>query len=1077
MAIKRFARKLPPIAWRDAKLRETRELNRRLRDDIARLKAVRVRGTVPPEETTPEDLVRRSGIFDEAWYRSQLDEPLPDGVDPVAHYLDHGAASGLSPHPAFLPSWYVVKVRSGKKSSTGMEAIVASPLLHYLSTGKNRGLSPHPMFDAHWFAEAYPESRQHAGGALGYFLAHGDDDAEVQVAQPLGNGPLVRSRGEFLRIARQAAEIIRDSRGHGHLQRDAPTFDLAAEAALKESLRAQSPLPDPAPVVSIVIPTKDRVAILASSVESVLAQTYAAWQLLIVDDGSRDGTAEMLAPYLADPRIELLTHPESRGVAAARNTGLDAATGEYIAYLDSDNTWRPDYVELMVRFMLQEGHRAAYAMSALVEEGGEERVLYRGMPFSGAALKERNFIDCIVLMHERALLDVVGTFDESLRRNVDWDLFIRLAEETDFGFLPVIATEYDVWETRTQRITTDEAVSYRFLVGQRALIDWEVERGRGPERVEDLMSVVIVASRNGTATRDTVLRVLETARGDVEVVVVDSGLPQAESVKLQFGLDGVCGVRYHRAPQVLTFEVARNVGATLASGANLMFLPEAAWCEPDWDRPLLQALDSHAAVQPLTLTDGGAVWSAGLTFLPNGRAALVYRGFAGDAPEVRGVRTVDGASALCLAVRAEHFAAVEGFDPLYVRHFSGAELSVRVGDRTGLRAACVGTSIVSIRTAPPDPTTASSLRVARENDLRLLRLWGERPSHLPTDLARDGYAMSGFERLRNTEVVPTPVLVHDRPDRPLRWAIKIGAPGVEVRTNWGDWHFALALRDSLERCGHEVTIDCYHEWYRPSAYLDDVVVVLRGVSRYEVNPGHTNVCWVISHPERVSAAEMEEYDLVFGASPRWCERVSAKLRQPVEVLLQCTDQRRFSPVEPDRRRAHPVLAVANARGIRPSVAAALQAGIVPAVYGVRWEGLLPEGAWQGTYLPNDELAAVYGAAGVVLNDHWEDMREEGLVSNRLFDLTACNAKVISDHMPEIREVFGDVVLTFRSAEDIPDLVATHLRETPERRAAREQMGEHVRAVHTFDARAATLSDRVVQTRSREAAAATMRTEG
>src|SRR5690606_33298295 len=138
-------------------------------------------------------------------------------------------------------------------------------------------------------------------------------------------------------------------------------------------------------------------------------------------------------------------------------------------------------------------------------------------------------------------------------------------------------------------------------------------------------------------------------------------------------------------------------------------------------------------------------------------------------------------------------------------------------------------------------------------------------------------------------------------------------------------------------------------------------------SAYEVAPSQTNLLWVISHPERVALPEVRAYDLVFGASARWCQRVSPRLPHPAEPLLQCTDVRRFRPVEPDPHRAHEVLVVANARGVRPAVAAALEAGIVPSVYGVRWEGLLPEGAWQGEYLPNEELPGVYAAAGVVLN--------------------------------------------------------------------------------------------------------------
>ena len=319
----------------------------------------------------------------------------------------------------------------------------------------------------------------------------------------------------------------------------------------------------------------------------------------------------------------------------------------------------------------------------------------------------------------------------------------------------------------------------------------------------------------------------------------------------------------------------------------------------------------------------------------------------------------------------------------------------------------------------------------------------------------------------------TPLLVWDREERPLRWAIKIGAPDAVRRESWGDWHFAQSLRDSLERLGHEVSIDCHGQWYRPTAHLDDVTVVLRGLSIYEANPLHTNVVWVISHPDLVSVRELEPYDLVFGVSARWCERVNRRRALPAELLMQCTDDRLFHPERPDPVRRHELLAVANVRGgrgrsaaARPAVAAALEAGLTPAVYGLRWDGLLPDGAWKGSYVPNDELAGVYAAAGAVLNDHWDDMREDGLISNRLFDLTACNARVISDHLPEIAEVFGDVVLIYTSSDQIPGLLDIHLNETDERRQAREELGARVRREHTFDARARVLSDRVAALRAR-----------
>lgn len=1083
-------RRLPPIAWRDAKLEERRQETQALRDQLERTRekatASRARaaakekaraekraagdghrerspkGWTPEVVVDPEQRIRDSGLFDEQWYLSQVGEPLPAGTDPLTHYLEVGQGAGISPHPVFDVDSYV-QTLADRKMKASSEVAPSAALLHYLTVGAARGVGAHPMVDTAGYLEAHPDAADHPGWVLGHLVARA---GTAGPSTPAGaDVPVWDQPDRFLALARQAAESLLASRGYLHLERDQTEFDLEGEAEFKARLRAEAALPEPAPVVSIVIPTKDRARMIGAAVDSVLAQTYPHWQLVVVDDGSTDGTADVLAGYAADERIEVVTHERARGVAAARNTGLARATGHYVAYLDSDNTWHPDFLELMLRSMHREGHRAAYAMSALVEEGGQERRLYRGMPFHRAALEERNYIDCIVLVHERSLLEATGGFDESLRRNVDWDLFIRLARETDFGFVPFLATEYDVWETRNERITSDEAVSYRWVVRQRTLVDWAALDAGLPDRDPDLLSVVLVATEDPATVATGVARLLETAVGPLEVVVVDSRLSDGDSIRLQFALGGTSGVRVHRLTQSLPLEIARNVGLASTRGGVVAFLPESVWAEPAWDVPLTEALDRHTVVQPLLLSPGGAVWSAGAAFLPGGHGVLPYRSFAGDAPEVRGERTVTAVTAAAMAARADDLVRAEGFDPLQVRHHSGTELSLRLTDHPDGSAACVADSHVALRSEPAGPTQAASLMTARDNERRVRALWTAQGRQPDEAAGHRGYRVAGFQRTSNTQLDVVPLLVHDRPERPLRWALKIGPPSVERRTNWGDWHFAQSLRDSLERLGHEATIDCKDEWYRPSAYLDDVVLQLRGVSVYEVNPGQINLAWVISHPERVSAAEMSDYDLVFGASPRWCRRIGDKLGRQAEVLLQCTDHHRFHPVEPDRRRAHPVLVVANARNGRPVVTAALEAGIVPSVYGLRWEDQLPEGAWLGEYLPNHELPGVYAAAGVVLNDHWEDMRDHGILSNRLFDLTACDARVISDYLPEVAEVFGDVVHTYRSPAELAHLVAANLHEAPEAREARQELGRRVREEHTFDARAQTLSEAVAQLRA------------
>ena len=1064
MVLKRWIRRLPPIARQDARVRRLKEQNSQLRAKLDRRPTSSA--WTPPDRNRALELVRQSGLFDESWYHSQVDPGQVDG-DAVAHFVDEGQQAGLSPHPVFVADFYLDQTpgRLSKKSPAS-----SCPFLHYLTSGAARGLSPHPLFDATAYLRAYPGSARTPGGPVAHFLARG-----VPLSEKAGaTGAPWDDPAQLLARARATAEVLRDSRGFSHVERDVPDFDLEREAAVKAELRSV-PLPDDPPLVSVVVPTKDRAQMVAAAIDSVREQTYPHWELIVVDDGSQDDTLALLQSYAREEdRLVVVRHEQPRGVAAARNAALARATGRYVAYLDSDNTWFPDFLELMVRHLVRSGDRAAYGVTALAEEGGQGRRLYRGLPFDREHLRERNYIDCIVLVHERSLLDRTGGFDETLRRNVDWDLFIRLADETDFTFVPVRATQYDVWTEQGERITTLEPMAYRFVVRQRALVDVAGLRARADERDPGLLSAVVVV--NETTEAQTVLtgvrRIRETSSGPLEVVVVDSRSRPAVFTEVHGGLSGDDGVRVHRLTQPLPMEVARTVGVRETSGAQLVFLPAATWTQPGWDEPLREGLSRHAVVQPLVLTPGGAVWSAGVEYTASGHWYLPWSGFAGDAPEVRQEREVTAVTAAALAVRATDFLDAGGFEPLLRDDLYGGEMSLRLTSATGGTAACLPASVVAWRQDPPEGRTANALMRIRDNQRLDRQRWQEvgRP-HRPAEQALPGYQLAGFTRQRNTQIAPGPLMVHDRPSRPLRWAIKIGAPTVERRTNWGDWHFAESMRESLERLGHEVTIDCKAEWYRPTAHLDDVVLQVRGVSIYEVNPGHTNVSWVISHPDRVTTSELVDYDLVFGASPRWCATMSRRLGSPVEPLLQCTDHRRFRPVEPDPRRAHEVLVVANARGMRPSVAAALDAGIVPSVYGLRWGGLLPEGAWRAPYIPNADLPAVYAAAGVVLNDHWDDMRDLGILSNRLFDLAACDARVVSDHLPEIEDVFGDVVLTYGEGRSIAEAVRGQLEETPERAEARRELGERVRREHTFDARAAQISEAVVALRAREGAPA------
>lgn len=305
----------------------------------------------------------------------------------------------------------------------------------------------------------------------------------------------------------------------------------------------------------------------------------------------------------------------------------------------------------------------------------------------------------------------------------------------------------------------------------------------------------------------------------------------------------------------------------------------------------------------------------------------------------------------------------------------------------------------------------------------------------------------------------------------LRIAIKIGAPNWKVRDEWGDYHYALSMKHVFDQLGHSTRIDCLDSWDRPNAIGDDVVIVLRGLTAYKPKAHQINLMWNISHPDKVSAAEYEEYDHVFVASSKHTGLLEPQLGERVSTLLQCTDPRFFNPDVADIDPAPKVLFVGNSRNMfRRIVRHAVHAGLPLEVYGNRWEGFLTDTMLKGEYIPNGQLASYYKSAGVLLNDHWDNMAASGLLSNRLFDAAACGARILSDAVEGIDEVFGGLVKQYRDEAELGKLARELLAETPKQRKARLELAQDIMANHSFDVRCRRILEVVEDVGARKCAA-------
>ena len=201
------------------------------------------------------------------------------------------------------------------------------------------------------------------------------------------------------------------------------------------------------PWASVVLPTRDRAHLLPRAVASVLAQSDPDWELLVVDDGSTDETAEVLRAF-DDPRIRVLARQAPGGVAAARNLALSRAEGEVVCFLDDDDEYLPGFLE-QTRRAFAEQPRAGFSWcgAEVVADHQEGRVTRRSGVWqprvSSRDQAYRLFLAKRMqgtggLAVRRETLVKLGGFDERFRRAEDTDLLIRLAREHAFVVVPQI---------------------------------------------------------------------------------------------------------------------------------------------------------------------------------------------------------------------------------------------------------------------------------------------------------------------------------------------------------------------------------------------------------------------------------------------------------------------------------------------------------------------------------------------------------------------------------------------------------------------------------------------------------------
>src|SRR3972149_8313204 len=205
------------------------------------------------------------------------------------------------------------------------------------------------------------------------------------------------------------------------------------------------------PLVSVITPTFNRSDFITFSIESVLRQTCPDFEMIIVDDGSTDGTGEIVNKYLHDERIRYYWQ-ENLGQSTARNKGINLSSGEYICFLDSDDIYKPDKLHEQVSLF----KRMPYVDIVYGDEeyigadgallGKSKMKCHSGVIYEALLLD--NFVSIATAMVRRRCFDEMGGFDESIKVADDYELWLRYSARYRFHYEPAIFAQYRIMENQ-----------------------------------------------------------------------------------------------------------------------------------------------------------------------------------------------------------------------------------------------------------------------------------------------------------------------------------------------------------------------------------------------------------------------------------------------------------------------------------------------------------------------------------------------------------------------------------------------------------------------------------------------------
>jgi len=791
-----------------------------------------------------------------------------------------------------------------------------------------------------------------------------------------------------------------------------------------------------APKVSVLMAVHNGEKFVQEAIASLYGQTYQDFELIVVDDGSTDGTPEVLQ-QVKDSRTFIYRNAENQGLTKSLNKGLRLCRGDYVARMDADDVSAPERFARQVAFL--EGHPdvalvgtpyhhidAQGTVTAQIEVPSEDDQIRE-------ALKEKNCFGHGTIMARRSALVACGGYDERFVWAQDYDLWLRMAEKHRLANLGEPLYYWRSTEECISHAKRQEQQHYKDLAIREARSRrGEQEASKQGRRLSEpdeppLVSVIVPTYNRPEMLKRAIESILSQTYPSIEIVVVNDAGDDAEHIIRTLNTRSDIVYIRHAANKGLA--AARNTGIRAAHGKYIAYLDDDDVYYPDHIERLVTSLETTDYRVAHTQACRSHQEKRNGCYVETHKTTPYTMDVTHE-----GLLVCNLVPVLCVMHEKRCLDEVGCFDETLPTH-EDWDLWIRMSRRYEFLHIPRVTAEVTWRT---DGTTMTSRRVQefltvpelvynkyrqfvadkphiaalQAKRLQLLRgQSGEPPSQAP-DCRMTSAGEESAEPTDGAQIrVPSRA-------RALNIAVKICTPS-RNESLWGDTWFGYGLAKAFWKAGHQGEVHFRNEWDKPDRDID-VAIHVKGLIQYTPKPNCLNVMWVISHPELHSPEQLNQFDVVFCASRKYCEYIAPRTRVPCFYLPQATDDEIFRPLDPAPAKDIDVLFVGNnycRERRRPIINDLFAAGGDDDLWviGLGWRGYIDQKHLKADHLHPQELPALYSRARIVLNDHHETMRQWGFINDRTYNLAAVKAFQICTHVEGLDELG---IVTYSSPEDL-----------------------------------------------------------